>query len=102
MSNTILPPLEAAGLTKGTVRICIRLIALDHKSNPSRYSYPPSGILKLAEEWRKDIPLLYAYFVYIAKAVASGLSMEQVRHAPIEWTVRSVAKRRPVVAGRGR
>lgn len=97
MSKPILVPLEQAGLTKGTVRICIRLIALDYKQNPERYSYRPAGILKLAEEWRRDIPILHPYFIYIAKAVATGLSLEQVQHAPIEWAVRSIAKRRPVV-----
>lgn len=98
MSTPLLPPLESAGLTKGTVRICIRFIASDHKLNPTRYSYPPSGILALAQECRADLPLFYPYLVYIAKAVASGLSLEQVRQAPIEWAVRSIAKRRPVIA----
>jgi hypothetical protein len=98
MNDSLLRPIEHEGLTRATIRVCIRLIVIDHRKNPHLYRYNPSGILDLAERLRPPFPELYGTLVYISKAVATGLSLAQVRHAPVEWAIRSIAKRRPVIA----
>ena len=101
MSTPLLPPIERDGITRAQIRICIRLVVLDHEKYPSIYSYPPRGILNLAERLRPEFPILYGVLVYISKASATGLSLKQIRHAPVQWAVRSIAKRRPVIAESG-
>lgn len=98
MSEPILRPIERESLTRATIRVCIRLIVIDYRKNPHKYSYKPSGVLDLAERLRPPFPELYGTLIYISKALATGLSLAQIRHAPVEWAIRSIAKRRPIVA----
>jgi hypothetical protein len=92
----LLRPINQEAYTRALVRICIRLIVIDCRKHPEHYSYRPNGILDLALHTRRTFPELYGTLVYISKAVSTGMSLAQIRHAPIEYSIRTIAKRRPL------
>jgi hypothetical protein len=97
MSNRIhVPPIENDTLTYVGIRVAVRLVALDYKRNPVPYrSHPPTAVLHLAGRLRMAFPALWPPLVFVAKALAQGSRLAEVRSMDVEHAVRALHKRRP-------
>lgn len=78
-------------------RIAYKLIVLDHRRRPERYSFPPGGILALAEELRQGLWGRYYFdLVTAAKAVQAGFPLHVWRdELEYRQVHRAVHKQRP-------
>lgn len=90
-----LPPIEREQLPYSIIRVACRLVLLDYHHRPQAYhQHPPSAVLALATRQRLLFPSLYPHLVFIAKALAQGMRLTEIRTCPVEAAPRSIAKRR--------
>lgn len=79
------------------VRITAALIRQRFNQDPDFFKpFPPEAILALRREVVVFFPALGPWFHYIARNMASGMTLAEVTSADIENTIRAVAKRRAV------
>jgi hypothetical protein len=96
MPRNNLPPIEHDSLTYVGIRVGCRLAACDYRRRPEAYSqHPPTAVLHLAERCRMLFPQLYPSLVFIAKALAQGYSLKEVRWLVVDYAPRALHKRRP-------
>lgn len=93
----LLPPIEHEPIQMALIRIAVQLVRLDYRRNPDLYaSYPPLGIVALAEELRRNAPSiqLYGTLIYCSKAVAVGHKLQALPYHTPELVWRAIHKRR--------
>jgi len=97
MSNRVhVPPIENDTLTYVGIRVAVRLVALDYRRNPIPYNHhAPTAVLVLAGKLRMLFPGMHSPLVFVAKALAQGYRLVDVRSMDVEYTVRALHKRRP-------
>jgi hypothetical protein len=96
MTRNFLPPIEHEKLTYVGIRVGCRLAIADYRRHPDKYTHhAPTAVLQLAERLRMLFPQMYPYLVFIAKALAQGYSLKEVRWLVVDYSPRALHKRRP-------
>lgn len=82
----------------GTVRrrVAYRIVERFYWYDPSLFKvYPPSGVLELAEHFRRVYPDLYPELAWYARNMAAGFKLKDLRDSGWEYTSRALIKRKP-------
>jgi hypothetical protein len=88
-------PLENETYTRVLIRVSYRLIVMNYRKYPERYTHPPTGILILAEYLRtQGFGLLYFYLLTASKWVASGGPLREWADLQISQGARALHKRK--------
>lgn len=77
-------------------RVAYRIVERFYRYNPSMFQpYPPSGVLEIAEHFRRHFPPLYPELAWYARNMAAGFTLKELRDSGWEYANRALTKRKP-------
>lgn len=92
--RTHIPPIERDTFTYVSIRVAVRLIVIRWKLRTSASSdHHPTFVLALAGQLRLLFPSLYGPLVFVAKALAQGYTLSEIRRMSVEYAPRALHKR---------